>query len=275
MSESNSPSKSKNAEKKLLMELPRRRRIESTARVPFLGRLPEEEWEDHHRDHENKTGCSMDRVAFRKKFWTVVQSYGSQSILKVGPNRPLMREVLDKFDECEGRLSELLIDSATDESEANSPIKMTPQEGKEEVVYLSRNRKGTMRSKMVIDKINDMKMKLGSKVTLRKDGKTKMDSIISIKAVNSAKRKRVEEAMDMGQGEDRLPGTDRKLTDVAVMPAILMAGLKSVSYKTKRSDRTLTGATLETEILSQCGESTLQDFKPSPMNHGKGTAIPS
>ena len=51
-----------------------------------------------------------------------------------------MREVLDKLDEFEGRLSELLIDSATDESEANSPTKMTPQEGKAEVLYLSRNR---------------------------------------------------------------------------------------------------------------------------------------
>ena len=113
-----------------------------------------------------------------------------------------MREVLDKLDECEGKLSELLIDSATDESEANSSIKMTPQEDKGEVVYLSRIRKGTMRSKLVIDKINAMKMKLGSKVTLRKAGKTKVNSEISIKAVNSAKRKRVEEAMDLGQGDD-------------------------------------------------------------------------
>ena len=53
-------------------------------------------------------------------------------------------EVLDKFDECEGILSKLLIDAATDESEANSPIKMTPQEDKEELVYLSRSRKGTI-----------------------------------------------------------------------------------------------------------------------------------
>ena len=52
-----------------------------------------------------------------------------------------------------------------------------------------------------------------------------------------------------------------------------MTGLKSASYKTKRSDRTLTGATLEMEILSQCGESTLKDFKPSPMNHGKGSVV--
>ena len=215
----------------------------------------------------------MDRVVFMEEVWTVVQSYGTQSILKIGLNRPLMREVLDKLDECEGRLSELLIDSATIESEANSPIKTTPQEGKEEVVYLSRTRKGAMRSKMVIEKINDMKMKLGSKVTLRKAGKTKVDSEISMKAVNSTKRMRVEEAMDMGQGDDRLPGTDRMLTDVAMVPPILMAGLKSASYKTKRSDRTLPGATLHMEILSQCGESTLQDFKPSSMNDGKGSVV--
>ena len=86
--ESSSPSNSKNIEiKKLLMESPRRRRIEGTARVPFLGMLPEEEWEVHHRDHVNRTGCSMDRVAFMKEVWTVVQSYGTQSILKICLNR--------------------------------------------------------------------------------------------------------------------------------------------------------------------------------------------
>ena len=77
---------------------------------------------------------------------------------------------------------------------------------------------------MVIDNINDVKMKLGRKVTLRKAGKTKVDSEISIKNINSAKRKRVEEAMDMGYGgNDRLPGTDKMLTDVAMVPPILMA----------------------------------------------------
>ena len=118
-----------------------------------------------------------------------------------------------------------------------------------------------------------MKMKLGSKVTLRKTGNTKVDSEISMKAFNSAKRKRVEDAMDLGQGDDRLPGTDRMLTNVAMVPPILMAGIKLASYKTKKSDRTLTGATLEMEIFSQCGESTLKDFKPSPTNHGKGSVV--
>ena len=35
----------------------------------------------------------------------------------------------------------------------------------------------------------------------------------------------------------------------------------------------MTGATLKMEILSQCGESTLKDFKPSPMNQGKGSVV--
>ena len=74
-----------------------------------------------------------------------------------------------------------------------------------------------MRSKLVTDKINEMKMKLGSKMIPRRAGKTKMDSEMSIKAVNSAKRKRVGEVMDLGQGEYRLPGTDRMLTDVAMV----------------------------------------------------------
>ena len=176
--ESSSPSSSKNAEKRILIESPRRRRLEGTARVPFLGTLPEEEWDVHHRDHGNRTGCNMDRVGFMEEVWIVVQSYGTQSILKTSLNTPLLHEVLDKLDECEGRWSEILIDSATDESEANSPMKTEPQESNDEIVYLSRTRKETMRSKMVIDKVNDMKMKLGDKVTLRKAGKTKLNSEI-------------------------------------------------------------------------------------------------
>ena len=70
-------SSSKDNEQRLLMESPRRRRIEGATRVPFLGTLPEEEWEVHHRDHENRTGCRWDRVAFMEEVWKVVQSYGT------------------------------------------------------------------------------------------------------------------------------------------------------------------------------------------------------
>ena len=41
--------------------------------------------------------------------------------------------------------------------------------------------------------------------------------------------------MDLGQGDDRYPGIDRVLTDVAMVPPILMAGIKSTGYKTKKS----------------------------------------
>ena len=54
--ESSSPGNFRDREERLLMESPRRRRIEGAARVPFLRRLPEEEWELHHRDHESRTG---------------------------------------------------------------------------------------------------------------------------------------------------------------------------------------------------------------------------
>ena len=55
-----------------------------------------------------------------------------------------------------------------------------------------------MRSKLVINKINEMKMKLGSKVVLRKGGKTKVDAEISIKAVNSAKKKTSRQSYGFG-----------------------------------------------------------------------------
>ena len=41
--ESSSPGNSKDNEQRLLIESPRRKRIEGAARVPFLGTLPEEE----------------------------------------------------------------------------------------------------------------------------------------------------------------------------------------------------------------------------------------
>ena len=108
-------------------------------------------------------------------------------------------------------------------------------------------------------------------VTIRKIGKTKVGSHFSAKDLNSTKRKQIDDVIDMGQGNDRLPGTSRAMTDVTMVPPILMAGLRSAIYKTKRSDRHPTGATLETKILSQWGETNLWGFRPSGMNHGNGS----
>ena len=51
----------------------------------------------------------------------------------------------------------------------------------------------------MIDNINDLKIKLGGKVTLRKTGKIKVDSELSAKAFKSSKRKRVGDGMVWGK----------------------------------------------------------------------------
>ena len=81
-------------------------------------------------------------------------------MLKTCFNKPV---ILDIFGECERKLNKLLTDSATEKSEAYFPIKMRQQESNEKVVYLSRTRKRMIRSKMLIDKINDTNIKLGKK----------------------------------------------------------------------------------------------------------------
>ena len=88
-------------------------------------------------------------------------------------------------------------------------------------------------------------------MTLRKIGMTKVVSELLAKAVNSTKRKRIEIVIDMGQGDDRLTGTSKTMNNVTMVPPILVVGLRSASYKTKSSDGTLTGATVEKEILNQ------------------------
>ena len=77
----------------------------------------------------------------------------------------------------------------------------------------------------------------------------------------------------MGQGDEILPGTSKMMTDLAMVPRILIAGLRSPSFKIKRSQCTLIGATLELAILSQRAEITRKVFKPSSMNHGNGSVV--
>ena len=108
-------------------------------------------------------------------------------MVKTGLNRPLMQKILKKFDGFERKMSCLIIDSATYVSETKSAIKMTSQERKDEVVYWSRTRKRTMRPKLVTEKINDMKIKFGSKAMYRKFRKKKMGLEPSGKTANSAK----------------------------------------------------------------------------------------
>ena len=82
---------------RLLHESRRRRKIEESMRVSFLSTLPEEEWERYQSELEGKTGATWSRVNFMERSWDVIRQYGTQSIMKVGLNQPIMREVLEKI----------------------------------------------------------------------------------------------------------------------------------------------------------------------------------
>ena len=66
-------------------------------RVSFLSTLPEEEWERYQSKLERKAGVTWNRVTFMERTWYVISRYGTQSVMKVGLNRPIMREVLEKL----------------------------------------------------------------------------------------------------------------------------------------------------------------------------------
>ena len=79
---------------KLLHESPRRRRVDETRRVSFLGLLPDEDWKRYRSELERKTGVTWSRVAFMKRTWKVIRRYGTQSVMKMGLNQPIIFEVL-------------------------------------------------------------------------------------------------------------------------------------------------------------------------------------
>ena len=84
---------------KLLHESPRRRKIDEdeTMRVSFLSTLPEEECERYQSELERKAGVKWNRVTFMERTWDVIRRYGTQSVMKVGFDQPIMREVLEKL----------------------------------------------------------------------------------------------------------------------------------------------------------------------------------
>ena len=98
----------------LLHESPRRRKIEETMRVSFLSMLQEEEWERYQSELERNTGVTWNRVTFMERTWDVMRRYGSQSVLKVGFNQPIMREVLEKI--MNSVESDVLTESVTEDN---------------------------------------------------------------------------------------------------------------------------------------------------------------
>ena len=105
---------------KLLCESPRWRRIDESLRVAFLITLPEDEWEHNQSELERKTDEAWTRVAFMESTWSVIRRYGTQSVIRVGLNQSIMREVMKKM--MESTESDGLTESVTEESAEESSI---------------------------------------------------------------------------------------------------------------------------------------------------------
>ena len=224
---------------RLLHESPRRRKIEESMKISFLSTLPEEEWERYQMELEGKTGATWSRVNVMEKSWDVIRRYGTQSIMKVGLNQPIMREVLEKI--VNSMESDVLTESVTEDSADD-------QQGTKKLL-VRRARKGLKR----------LKGKSGSRVVSKRVVKSKTKAVVT--SLISAGR-----SGESGQGDGATPAGGEKEN---LIPPMLSAGLTITATRSKKTARTLADTKLEMEILSQCGSGGLEDYRPSRINMAK------
>ena len=224
---------------KLLHESPRRRKIEESMKISFLSTLPEEEWERYQMELEGKTGAIWSRVNFMEKSWDVIRLYGTQSIMKVGLNQPIMREVLEKI--VSSMESDVLTESVTEDSADDQHVaKKLP---------VRRARKGLKR----------LKGKTGSRAMNPRVVKSRASAVVT--SLTSAGR-----SGESGQGDSAtLTGGEKE----NLIPPMLLAGLTVTATRSKKTARTLADTKLEMEIICQCGSGGLEDYRPSRINMAK------
>ena len=194
---------------KLLYESPRRRKIEESMKISFLSTLPEEEWERYQMELEGKTGAIWSRVNFMEKSWDVIRRYGTQSIMKVGLNQPIMREVLEKI--VSSMESDVLTESVTEDSADDQHVaKKLP---------VRRARKGLKR----------LKGKTGSRAMNPRVVKSRASAVVT--SLTSAGR-----SGESGQGDSAtLTGGEKE----NLIPPMLLAGLTVTATRSKKTAQTL------------------------------------
>ena len=205
-------------------------------RVSFLSTLSEEEWERYQSELERKAGVTWNRVTFMERTWDVIRRYGTQSVMKVGLNRPIMRKVLEKL--MSSVESDVLTESVTEDSADDQQITRK--------LPVRRAKKGLKR----------LKGKTGSKIVDQKVVKTKDSAVV-------ASLTKVARPSESGQGDGAtLAGGEKE----NLMPPMLLAGLTTTATRSKKSARILADTKLEMEVISQCGSGGLDDYKPSRTN---------
>ena len=221
---------------KLLHESSRRRKIEETMRVSFLITLPEEKWERYQSELERKTGVTWNRVTFMERTWDVIRRYGKQSVMKVGLNQPIMREVLEKT--MNSVESDVRTESVTEDSPDDR--QMTKK------LPVRRAKKGLKR----------LKGKTGSRAANQKVVVAVVASLAGVARSGGS-----------GQRDDAtLAGGEKE----NLIPPMLLAGLTTTATNSKKNARTLADTELEMEVISQCGSGGLDDYKPSRTTTRRG-----
>ena len=193
---------------------------------------PEEDWDRYQRELERQTGVTGNRVAFMERTCVVIRSYGKQSVMKVGLNQPIMREVLEKlmdFTESDG-----LTESVTKDSADENPImKRQP---------VKRAKKGLKR----------LKGKVGSKTVNSELIKSKENTLVM--SFPKASRPR-----EIGQRDGAVASGGEK--ENSILP-VLLAGLISTVLKSRTIERPLADTKIEREVTNQFGCGGLDDYKP-------------
>ena len=166
----------------------------------------------------------------------MIRRYGTQSIMKVGLNQPIMGEVLEKI--VNSMESDVLTESVTEESADDQQVtKKLP---------VRRAKKGLKR----------LKGKTGSRAVNQRVVKSKANTVVASLIIAGR-------SGESGQGDGATPVVREKENLISPM---LLAGLTITATRSKKTARTLADTKLEMEIISQCGSGGLEDYRPSRTN---------
>ena len=171
-----------------------------------------------------------------ERTWDVIRRYGTQSVMKVGLNQPIMREVLGKL--MSSTESDVLTDSVTEDSaDAHQVTRKLP----------------VRRAKKELKRLRG---RVGSKTMNPKAVKLKANAVV-------ASLPKVAFPSESGQGDGAAPSGREK--ENLILP-MLLACLTSTASKSKKSARTLADTKLEMEVISHGGSGGLDVYKPSRTN---------
>ena len=155
-----------------------------------------------------------------ERTWDVIRKNGTQSVIKVGLNQPIMREILEKM--MNSVESDVLTESVTEDSADDQQITRK--------LPVRRSKKGLKR----------LKGKTGSRAVNQKVVKSKASTVVASLAG-------VARSGESGKGDGAmLAGREKE----NLIPPMILAGLTTTATRSKKNARTLADTKLEMEVIS-------------------------